>query len=383
LIKILHKNIIYFSTCFFVIINILDNKGELGLKYISFFILVVSLSFVKHKISKSEYLLLINLLFFYILSLFTTVLNGGNFFMSFTYNFFFMTFFLCLLLTKHIDKEKILKFVMNSLFYCSLMIILGNFFSNIYLVEPIVNFLKLFAMNFDEYDGIRESSMLLRPKIYFHFTLFLPAALTYFLYQKNYLKTILLLIAILLSISRGAILVTIFIFFIYIFSFKSFKDLIQKSILLYITSIILIEAINLFVPGVLSHVLDLNDSSNYTVNTRLSQINIVLDIFSENINYFLFGMGSGTPIYSPFLNIFVYNIEIAPLEILRKYGVLFFILFFGVLIKIIAQNLKSNMRNSIILLSLLLATFSNPILTSPLFILIYFLCDRSNTKLSL
>ena len=129
------------------------------------------------------------------------------------------------------------------------MIILGNFFSNIYLVEPIVNFLKLFAMNFDEYDGIREGSKLM-PKIYFHFTLFLPSALTYFLYEKNYLKTILLSIAIILSISRGAIITSAIILFIYLFSFESLKGLIQKSIFLYIASIILIETINLFVPDV-------------------------------------------------------------------------------------------------------------------------------------
>jgi hypothetical protein len=382
LIKILPKSLIYLSTCFFVIINILDNKGELGLKYISFFILVISLSFAKHKISKSDNLLLICLIGFYALSIITTILNGGDFIMSLKYNFFFLTIISCLLLTKHIDKIRMLNFVMSTLFYCSLMIILGNFFSNIYLVEPIVNFLKLFAMNFDDYDGIREGSRIM-PKIYFHFTLFLPSAFAYFLYEKNYLKTILLSIAIILSISRGAIITSVIILFIYLFNFKSLKGLIQKSILLYIASIILIEAINLFVPNVFLHILDLNNSSNYTVSTRMNQINIVVDALSNNIDYLILGMGSGTPIYSPFLNEFVYNIEIAPLEILRKYGVFFFILLFGLLIKIILQNLKSNKRNSIILLSLLLATFTNPILTSPLFILIYFLCNNSNTKLSL
>ena len=86
MIKILPKSLIYLSTCFFVIINILDNKGELGLKYISFFILVISLFFVQHKISKSDNLLLICLIGFYALSIITTTLNGGDFIMSFKYN---------------------------------------------------------------------------------------------------------------------------------------------------------------------------------------------------------------------------------------------------------------------------------------------------------
>ena len=128
MIKILPKNLIYLSTYFFVIINILDNKGELGLKYISFFFLVISLLFVKHKISKSDNLLLYCLTGFYVLSIITTSFNGGDIIMSLKYNFFFFTILLCLLLTKHIDKARILKFIMNTLFCCSLMIILGNFF---------------------------------------------------------------------------------------------------------------------------------------------------------------------------------------------------------------------------------------------------------------
>ena len=83
----------------------------------------------------------------------------------------------------------------------------------------------------------------------------------------------------------------------------------------------------------------LKNSSNYTVSTRMNQINIVVDALSNNIDYLILGMGSGTPIYSPFLNEFVYNIEIAPLEILRKFLVFFFILLFGLLIKIILQKL--------------------------------------------
>ena len=382
MIKILPKNLIYLSTCFFVLINILDNKGELGVKYISFFILVTSLFFVRHKISKSDMLLLICLIGFYVLSTLTTLLNGGDIIKSLKYNFFFFTIFLCLLLTKHIDKVRILNFIMNTLFYCSIMIILGNFFSNIFPVNPIIKFLKIFAMNFDDYDGVRQNSVIL-PKIYFHFTLFLPSAFAYFLYEKNYLKTILLSIAIILSISRGAIITTALILFIYLFQFKSLKGLIQKLILFFIIFQILSVIINLFVPSILLHFFELNNNSNFTVSTRLSQINLVFAAFSDNIYYFFFGMGSGTPIYSPFLNSFMYNIEIAPLEILRKYGIFFFMLTFGFIFKIIAQNQKSNQRDTMILISLLLATFSNPILTSPLFILIYFLCNKSNTKLSL
>ena len=382
MIKILPKSLIYLSTCFFVIINILDNKGELGLKYISFFILVISLFFVQHKISKSDNLLLICLIGFYALSIITTTLNGGDFIMSFKYNFFFLTIFLCLLLTKHIDKIRMLNFVMSTLFYCSLMIILGNFFSVIFPIDPIIKFVKIFAMNFDDYDGVRQNNIILS-KIYFHFTLFLPSSFAFFLYEKNYLKTILLSIAIILSVSRGAIILTALISVIYILNYKSLKGLVIKLILFFITYLILIQIIDLLIPNIFFHFLELNNSSNFTVYTRINQFNLVFDVLLDNIDYLLFGMGSGTPIYSPFLNEFVYNLEIAPLEILRKYGVLFFILLFGSLIKIILQNLKSNKRNSIILLSLLLATFSNPILTSPLFILIYFLCNKSNTKLSL
>lgn len=382
MIKKKFKNFIHLFTCFFVIVNILDNKGELGLKYISFFILLILLSFTKHKVLKSDYSLFMWLIFFYAYSIVTTILNNGDVFLAFKYNFFFLTIFLCHLLMKNIDKVRMLNFIMNTLFYCSLMIIMGNIFSTIFRVDSIINFVSFFAMNFDDYEGIRQENIT-HAKIYFHFTLFLPSAFAYFLYENKYLKTILLAIAIILSVSRGAILVSALILIFYIFKFKNLMDFAKRTILIIIIYQILIILISTFIPNIYLHFLELTNNSNYTVTARSSQINLVLSTLFNNISYLLFGMGSGTPIFSLIYNDFIYNIEIAPLEILRKYGIFFFMLLFGFVFKIISQNKKRNLRDAIILTALLLATFTNPILTSPIFILIYFLCIKSNTKLSL
>ena len=142
--------------------------------------------------------------------------------------------------------------------------------------------MKIFATNFDDYDGVRQNNIIMA-KIYFHFTLFLPSAFAYFLYKKNYLKTILLSIAIMLSVSRGAIMITALISVIYILNYESVKGLVKKLVLLFITSLVLIQIIDLLIPKIFFHLLELNNSSNFTVSTRISQIDLVLDAFSDNI----------------------------------------------------------------------------------------------------
>ena len=96
-----------------------------------------------------------------------------------------------------------------------------------------------------------------------------------------------------------------------------------------------------------------------------------MDLFLDNIFIFFFGMGSGTPIYLNFIGEYVYAIEIAPLDIIRKYGFIFFAFIFILMFRIIKNSSKIN---AYVLLSLVLATFTNPILTAPIFILIFTLC---------
>jgi Ca2+/Na+ antiporter len=136
----------------------------------------------------------------------------------------------------------------------------------------------------------------------------------------------------------------------------------------------------LFVPSIFIHILNLGDSSQGTVATRIDQINMISDVFSDNIINFLFGMGSGTPIYSNFHGMNIYNIEIAPLEFIRKYGVIFFAIIFSLMFKIILQNFKIDKSKSYLLIALFLCTFSNPILTAPLFIFIFILCNNNSLK---
>lgn len=363
---------------FFVVCNILDPTGDLGLKYISFICLGFSLCFKHPKIDFSKLVFFLILSFFYFFSLLVTQINGGNLLISFTYNMFIPTTILLVIVSEISDKNKILDFIMKSLFYCSLMVILGYFFSYTYKNETIINILKIFAAEYDIREEIRPSTMNIVPKIYFHFTLFLPSAFIYFLFKENYLKSLLIGISILLSLSRVAIVVSFLFLIIYLLDLKNFKNIVKKIILVLVFSMAVIFIVDLFIPNIFIHFLNLSDNSLYTVATRLDQLHAVYNILSENLLYFFFGMGSGTPIYSEYLGIDIYNIEIAPLEILRKYGVLFFIFIFFIIFKIIFQNFKDAKVKCYLLTAILICTFSNPILTAPIFIFIYTL-SYSNT----
>jgi hypothetical protein len=385
MLTITNSKIINLATYFFVICNVLDYSGKIGVKYISFFILFLSLFTVikKIKVNRSEIIFISTLLFFFVMSVLITLINDGDVLKAISYNFFIPTIILYLFLVKNIDKNKVLDFIMNFLFYCSLMIIMGNVFSNLYPVNSIINFLKFFAMNYDSYEGLRSSSMNIMPKIYFHFTLFLPSVLIYFLFSEKYLKSIFLITAIFLSLSRGAISISLFFVVLYFLKIQNFKQLIKKASILLILISLIIILIELFIPNIILHFFNIENTSEFSVSTRINQIIDVSNVFQDNFLSFIFGMGSGTPIYSKFLGQNIYNIEIAPLELLRKYGVIFVILIFGILFRIIIQNFNNNRRISFLLSSLLFATFTNPIITAPIFILIFFLCSNNNLKYNL
>tara|TARA_B100001094_G_C18196294_1_gene811433 strand:- start:5167 stop:5988 length:822 start_codon:yes stop_codon:yes gene_type:complete len=267
-----------------------------------------------------------------------------------------------------------LNFLMNVLLYSSTLIIFGNVFSNIYPVKSITNILVLFASDYDTYEGIRSSSMIIVPKIYFQFTLFLPAAYIYFLFKKNYVKSLIILISIILSLSRGAIFIALIFSLLFFLRNKNFKDLIKNIFLIILFACIMLYLINIFVPNIFIHFFNLQNISEFSVSTRIDQIKIIMDLFLDNIFIFLFGMGSGTPIYLNFIAEYVYAIEIAPLDIIRKYGLIFFAFIFILMFRIIKN---SSIINTYILLSLVFATLTNPILTAPIFILIFSLCNKN------
>ena len=380
MLSIKKQNLINLIVYFFIISNVLDPTGEIGLKYFSFFLLVFGCFLKPSKFKPSLLVFFGALICFFGISTLLTVINDGNISMSFLYNLFIPTTILLIIISEIIEKNKILEFVMNTLFYSSLMIISGNFFSFIFPNETILSILKFFAANFDTYEDLRSSSMVIVPKIYFHFTLFLPSAFIYFLFNNKHIKSLLIGVAIVLSLSRVAILVSGLFLIIYFLKNKNIKSFLLNSFLACIFFFVFIYIIDIFVPNIFIHFLNLNDSSQFTVATRLGQLNDLNMVFSENLLYFLFGMGSGTPIYSNFLAMEIYNIEIAPLEIIRKYGIVFFTIIFSLMFKIIFQNFKIDISKSFLMISLLLCTFSNPILTAPIFIFIFILCNNKSLK---
>ena len=368
--------ILELSTCFFIISNILDYSGFIGLKYVSFIVLISSvlLNFQQIKLSRNQILFFGFLMFFFCLSLITTIINDGSIQFALQYNLAIITLIICSFLVDYVDSNKMLNFLMNVLLYSSTLIIFGNVFSNIYPVKSITNILVLFSSNYDTYEGIRSSSMIIVPKIYFQFTLFLPAAYIYFLFKKNYVKSLIILISIVLSLSRGAISIALIFSLLFFLRNKNFKDLIKNIFLIILFACMILYVINIFVPNIFIHFFNLQNISEFTVSTRLDQINTIIDLFRDNIYIFLFGMGSGTPIFLDFIAEYVYAIEIAPLDIMRKYGFIFFAFIFILMFRIIKNSSKID---SYVLLSLVLATFTNPILTAPIFILMFSLCNKN------
>ena len=138
------KIILEISTIVFIFSNIIDYTGRIGLKYFSFVLIIFSmiLFYEKIKIRNNLFYLFLLLIFFFSFSIIITEINGGNILTAFSYNSFFITTIIILVFVDLIDKKKFFHITMNFLFYSSLLILIGNFFSNIYQVDSISNLIQ-------------------------------------------------------------------------------------------------------------------------------------------------------------------------------------------------------------------------------------------------
>ena len=366
------KIILEISTIVFIFSNIIDYTGSIGLKYFSFVLIIFSmiLFYEKIKIRNNLFYLFLLLIFFFSFSIIITEINGGNILTAFSYNSFFITTIIILVFVDLIDK-KIFSYH-NEFFILFLFIILiGNFFSNIYPVDSISNLIQYFASDFDKYEGIRSSSMIIVPKVYFQFTLYLPAAYIYFLYNGKNIKSILILISVFLSLSRSAIIVCLVFSLINFFRFGGLYITIKRIIYLTVFIIIIINIIETFIPNTIIHLTNLLDNRTFSTGVRIGQISDLNRIFMNNPFYIFFGMGSGTPIFSNFLLENVYNLEIGPLDLFRKYGIFFIATLFYLLFRLFYINFSTRKEISYALLTLIILNFTNPILTAPIYIFIF------------
>jgi hypothetical protein len=104
----------------------------------------------------------------------------------------------------------------------------------------------------------------------------------------------------------------------------------------------------------------------------------IMDVFSRNPNYLLIGQGAGTSFFSSGESDYVRNIEIAHLDGIRKFGLPWFLGFSSLVFysswRLIGTKEMEARGFGFALVSMYIAGGTNPVLFSPLFIILLTLC---------
>jgi hypothetical protein len=157
------------------------------------------------------------------------------------------------------------------------------------------------------------------------------------------------------------------VFFIFVKAHS--QILIKRFSILYISALVFISSLYFF-----------NTSTDINVDGGVSVRNLHLSSIVTNINHkpsiMLFGSGPGSRFYTSGFEAFTDNIEISQLEILRKYGLLFFILIHLILLRTVTNLFRSNNIELVFaIFGYYIVSFSNPVLMSTPFILFFAYCN--------
>jgi len=111
-----------------------------------------------------------------------------------------------------------------------------------------------------------------------------------------------------------------------------------------------------------------------TAVVRLGHIDSVLRLWARNPHYLIVGQGVGVPFYTSGESEFVQNIEVDHLNAIRKFGLPWFVGFTGIIFysawKLIKANRPEMQACGFALVSMYFAAGTNPVLVSPLFIIL-------------
>ena len=354
---------------FLIFANIFDMAGTIGIKYVSYIFVILYLILNFRSISLKKDILIIGLALFIfgpIFSLGWGIVNGGDIALGITQITAFFVMIIFFLFINSSEPMKTIRYIYFFLFCLSLVIIVLFFL--VYIEPNTFYLLKLNILHKDRagYFGFRTLGSTLLPNIYFPATLFLVPAFIYFYFIKNKLGMFICLGALICSFSKAAFIIIIMFLALIQFTRKlSFRSLIPLLLI-----IILIFGVNYFVPAWGNEIVNSLKGETQTSQVRIDHYKSFKDLLDEKPIYLIIGQGVGTSFYSSATGTFVSNIEIDHINTIRKFGIVWFLLF-GLIVLNISIKLISSSNNELkgcgyALIFSFIVTGTNPVLLSPL-----------------
>lgn len=204
------------------------------------------------------------------------------------------------------------------------------------------------------------------PVVYFQGTLSLVFVSILAFGRGYYLAFFLMLVALVLAPSRFG--VTVSLGFAYLLVLARLASWSRRIALLAVTLGAVLIA-GLFAP---SGYVDMFDGDSSGSIVRLGHVQSLLETFNNDISKLILGSGPGSSFYSSGFHDYTDNIEISQLELIRKFGIGFFIVFSGLLSALfVALWRKGRKPHAMAIAAHFLVATSNPVLLTAVFLLYF------------
>lgn len=202
------------------------------------------------------------------------------------------------------------------------------------------------------------------PVVYFQGTLSLVFVSALAVGKKCYFRYLVMLLALVLAPSRFGVTISVLSAFAILFvNLRGGKT----KLLAMMFAVLTCAAAAVILP---SGFVEIFNHESHGSRVRLGHVNSVEDVVNVDPTVAIFGAGPGTSFYSSGFDDYTDNIEISQLELLRKYGVIFFAALMIFFLWMIASLWKiKRQHTACALIAQFVVATSNPVLLSSSFIL--------------
>jgi hypothetical protein len=371
--------------------NVFDPGGSLGLKYIAFFA-AVFLSLWRLKFCSLPLRdLILGMILFVVWpswSLLYGALRGANLSIGLAQVTPFLFAWILAVILPPLDQKAPLR----AFYGCFLVLacFIGASFGFVSLFPGssisagIVEFLTRFHGR-EGYFGMRSFEDRELPNFYLASSLFLVPAFVYYLFRGKKLHALLIFLAIGLTFSKAGLLIALLFGAVHtlLFTFRAEEETHPalngtrwNRTSSFLLSVVLIGATCVFlllIPSFFDQLKNSSAGESETALIRIGHFHSVLGLFVDHPSYLVVGQGVGIPFYSQGESDYVQNIEIDHLNTIRKFGLPWFFGFTAIVFysaRRLIQSEDGEMRAcGYALVSIYIAAGTNPVLTSPLFII--------------
>lgn len=350
-------------SCFLIFSLLLDSGGQLGLQYVSVFLLasIVLVGGVMNqiKVDPSFYEFFLLVLIIYSLFFLGVLVNDTE------VNIFYSAFLFFLIISYGFTSLWGVGQLKNSYVWASIIFL---------FLYMIVHLLLIFYSSPEQIVALLEENVAGRfhEKIFFGYEyfviypqslLFITGASVVLFLRRRYLLYVMMLLFFLISTSRFGLFVSLLVpILCYALGVRAAARLFTLTFpfLIFILFLCYFFVYFYFKGGF---------SPDYyhglsSFEARVGQLISTIDSFSD-LSEILFGQGAGSEFYSLRSLSFVDNSELSQLEFVRKYGLFSFIVFHALIFRSLYLCYVSNKYEEVIVIfTVYFTTFSNPVLTS-------------------